>query len=309
MPSTNEINARKTAEKADAFMKPSLTRWKPDYDRAVDLYAEAARLYRASGDYAAATIVEEKSAEASLLLTNYWDAGKTFERACESAVKKIPMDGAAVLALAERAAEAYASANRVQVGAEAMSRASRLVEDSDLFTSTALLRRSLEIFEEDEKDLYAGEHHRRLCAQLTRTGEYADAAEACLKYAESCSRAGQSNSLAKAYLSAIVALLYSGDGIGAQSTYADVCEIPDFEKSEERETAYKLLNAYRDADVEAIKSTVAQSSCLRFLDVAFTRLAAKLPNVAHDVARVAAEMGGQGKAGDTTDEDVDDDLC
>ena len=64
MPSTNEINARKTAEKADAFMKPSLTRWKPDYDRAVDLYAEAARLYRASGDYAAATIVEEKSAEA-----------------------------------------------------------------------------------------------------------------------------------------------------------------------------------------------------------------------------------------------------
>jgi len=308
MPSTNEINARKTAEKADAFMKPSLTRWKPDYDRAVDLYAEAARLYRASGDYAAATIVEEKSAEASLLLTNYWDAGKTFERACESAVKKIPMDGAAVLALAERAAEAYASANRVQVGAEAMSRASRLVEDSDLFTSTALLRRSLEIFEEDEKDLYAGEHHRRLCAQLTRTGEYADAAEACLKYAESCSRAGQSNSLAKAYLSAIVALLYSGDGIGAQSTYADVCEIPDFEKSEERETAYKLLNAYRDANVEAIKSIVAQSSCLRFLDVAFTRLAAKLPNVAHDVARVSAEMGGQDKAGDTTDEDVDD-LC
>ena len=61
--------------------------------------------------------------------------------------------------------------------------------------------------------------------------------------------------------------------------------------------------------MEAIKSTVAQSSCLRFLDVAFTRLAAKLPNVAHDVARVSAEMGGQGKAGDTTDEDVDDDLC
>ena len=303
MSSTNEINAHQLVTKADAFMKPSLTRWKPDYDQAAGLYAEAARLYRGSSNYAASAIAEEKSAEASIKLTNHWDAGKALERAVECVVKKAPIDGATVLALAERAAEAYTSANRVQVGAEAMSRASRLVEDNDILTSTALLRRSLEIFTDDGKDLYAGEHHRRLCALLTRTGEYADAAEACLKYGESCARAGQVHSLAKAYLSAIVALLYSGDGVGAQSTYADVCEIPGFETSEERETAYKLLGAYRDANVDEIKTTVAQSSCVRFLDVTFAKLAAKLPNVAHDARDVAAAMGGAD--GDATD----DDLC
>ena len=146
-----------------------------------------------------------------------------------------PLDGGAVLQMAERANEAYVMANRTQVGAESLSRAARLLETSDMKTSAALLMLCVENLEEDGKDVYASDHHKQLGATLVRAERYQDAAEACVKYGASCARAGQMNSLAKAYLSAIIALLYDGDGVGAQATFNDVHEVPGFDKSEERE--------------------------------------------------------------------------
>jgi 26S proteasome regulatory subunit T4 len=143
---------------------------------------------------------------------------------------------------------------------------------------------------------------------LVRAERYQDAAEACVKYGASCARADQTHSLAKAYLSAIIALLYDGDGVGAQATFNDVHELPGFDKSEERETAYRLLTAYRAADADKIKYAIEDSSCARFLDIVFSRLARKLPNPKHELGAVATKMGADLPTGDTTDEDAGDDL-
>ena len=303
MASTNEINARAVEKRADGFMKATLTRWKPDFERAAELYEEAARTFRASSAHGSAANAEEKCARAWELMDNHWYAAKAYERATEALSKMNPVDGAAVFAMAEQANEAYARANRAQNGAESLSRAAGFMEKSDLKVSAALLRRSLEILEEEGKDVYASEHHRKLVAILLRAELYQDAATACLKYAESCSRAGQMNSLAKAYLSAIVALLYDGDSEGAQSTFSDIHEVPGFENSAERETAYLLLSAYREASAEKIKSALNSSSCVKFLDIPFARLAQRLPNPQHELGAVAVKMGVDEHTGDTTDED------
>ena len=66
-----------------------------------------------------------------------------------------------------------------------------------------------------------------------------------------------------------------------------------------------MLNAYRDGSVDKIKNAISTSSCVRFLDVSFSRLAAKLPNPAHELGALAVKMGVEGVDGDATDEDDD----
>lgn len=304
MPSTNEINAKNQLKKADGYMKPTLTRWKPDYEKAVELYESAARAYRASNAFEGAALAEEKCGEAYMITNDFWHAGKALERATEMLAKVKPVVGANVLAMAERASEAYAQANRSQVAAESFGRAARVVEDSDPSTSVALMNRCVELLSEEGKDVYATDYHRHLCSQLLRMENYQEASTACMKFAESCSRAGQSHSLAKAYLSAVIALLYDGDGVGAQSAFSDVHEVPGFENSDEHATAYKILNAYRDANGDSIKYTVESSSCVRFLDVPYAKLARKLPNPQHELGAMAARMGAT-VPGDDTEEDDD----
>ena len=291
MPSTNEINAKHLVKKADGFMKPSMLRWKPDFDKAIELYEEAARVYRGSNNFVMAADAEERSAEAHTRLDDYWHAAKALERGTEVLARCDPVNGEAVLAMAEHACESYALADRAQAGADALGRAAKAIETKDPKTSVALLRRSVEIYSEEGKDSAAQDHHRRLGAMLLQMEEYQDAADACMKYAESCSRAGQMHSLSKAYLSAIIALLYDGDGLNAQATFNDIHEVPGFDKSEEREVAYKLLSAYRETNIDNIKYAIEKGSCVRFLDVAFARLATRLPNASHDLGDTAQKMG------------------
>ena len=103
MASTNEINAKNLVKKADGFMKPSMLRWKPDFDKAIELYEEAARAYRGSNNFVMAADAEERSAEAHTRLDDYWHAAKALERGTEALARCEPIKGEAVLAMAERA--------------------------------------------------------------------------------------------------------------------------------------------------------------------------------------------------------------
>ena len=62
MASTNEINAKNLVKKADGFMKPSMLRWKPDFDKAIELYEEAARAYRGSNNFVMAADAGDQNA-------------------------------------------------------------------------------------------------------------------------------------------------------------------------------------------------------------------------------------------------------
>ena len=92
-----------------------------------------------------------------------------------------------------------------------------------------------------------------------------------------------------------MALLFDGDGVGAQATYTDVCEVPAFVGSEEQRVAYKLLDAYREkADAADIKRVCEASQELTFLEAPFARAAKKLPLPKHDLKAISVKMGGSG---------------
>lgn len=96
------------------------------------------------------------------------------------------------------------------------------------------------------------------------------------------------------HVSVSVSVLFGGEVVDAQATYADCSEVPNFQSSEEQKTAYALLNAYRDADVEAVKSAVAKSASVGFLEAPFARVAKKLPKPGHDLKAMSIRMGGSG---------------
>jgi hypothetical protein len=131
MSNTNEIYAKNLMKRADARMKPSLMRWKPDLRRGNSNSTKtppARTERRITSKWRAKA--EEKSADGDrydLMITgtrvNHW------KRATELLTKCEPLDGGAVLQMAERANEAYVMANRAQAGAESLSRAGEIVRN------------------------------------------------------------------------------------------------------------------------------------------------------------------------------------
>jgi 26S proteasome regulatory subunit T4 len=187
---------------------------------------------------------------------------------------------------AQRACEAYVSAGRAQRGAECLGKCAKFMDESKPDASARLLNAAIEMLEDDDKHVYAANYYRDLSVVLMRQEKHAEAAETMVRFGGSCDATGAANAQRKAYLSAVVALLFDGDGVGAQATYTDVCEVPAFVGSEEQRVAYKLLDAYRE------KADASQE--LTFLEAPFARAAKKLPLPKHDLKAISVKMGGSG---------------
>lgn len=157
-----------------------------------------------------------------------------------------------------------------------------------------LYLRACEMLEDEDKHIYTVDHYRAAGAVQMRAEKFAAAAETMVKFGAACDTSGSKQSQCKAYLSAVVALLYAGDAVDAQATYADCSEIHNFGGSEEQRTAYALLSAYRDADADAIQAAVAKSASVGFLEAPFARAAKKLPRPGQDLKEMSIKMGGSG---------------
>jgi len=165
---------------------------------------------------------------------------------------------------------------RSTVGAEALARGAKALESLDADTAVRLYLDAIETLEEEGADVHAAEHFRAAISFLARTGRYNDLVPMMLRFAVSCEQCKATSSMRKAYLGAVVVALYMEDLTLATQTYGDVSVVPGFSDSSECRAAERLILAYEEADVDAIKTTV-QMHEFTALDVAIARLARKLP--------------------------------
>ena len=242
-------------------------------------------------------IAWEKCAEANERTGNDWHAGKHLEQ-CAQLAKDLKQHDQ-VVAYAERACAAYVSAGRAQRGAECLGKTARLIDEAAPDDAYALAIKACTMLEDDDKASYARDFYSLAGAIRMRQEMFAEAAETMLRFGASCDAGEAHASLRKAYLSAIVAHLYAGDGAEAQSCYADVSDVQSFQDSEEQRCAYALVCAYRDGDGDAVASAIARSNALTFLDAPFARAARKLPRPGHDLKAISIAMGGDGGAAAT----------
>ena len=162
-------------------------------------------------------IAWEKCAEANERTGNDWHAGKHLEQ-CAQLAKDLKQHDQ-VVAYAERACAAYVSAGRAQRGAECLGKTARLIDEAAPDDAYALAIKACTMLEDDDKASYARDFYSLAGAIRMRQEMFAEAAETMLRFGASCDAGEAHASLRKAYLSAIVAHLYAGDGAEAQSCY------------------------------------------------------------------------------------------
>ena len=286
--------------RADKKMVTTLTRWKPDYDAAAQLYEEAGGKFRALGRKRDAMIALEKCAHANAQTGDDWHAARCLEQ-CASLAKDVGTP-ANIVDYAERARDAYALANRQQRGAEAVGKIASFLDELDPDAACRLYDSAVRLLEDDDKHIYCADFYRGAAAVRVRQERFDEAAQLMMRFGACCDVAGSVNSQRKAYLSAVVASLLGGDAEDAQATYADVSDVPNFQNSDEQRAAYRLLTAYRGRG--RARSARAASSCAAFgfLDAPFARGAKRLPTPKQNLRAMSEKMGGGG-GGDGDGED------
>ena len=278
--------------RADKKMVTTLTRWKPDYDAAAQLYEEAGGKFRALGRKRDAMIALEKCAHANAQTGDDWHAARCLEQ-CASLAKDVGTP-ANIVDYAERARDAYALANRQQRGAEAVGKIASFLDELDPDAACRLYDSAVRLLEDDDKHIYCADFYRGAAAVRVRQERFDEAAQLMMRFGACCDVAGSVNSQRKAYLSAIVASLLGGDAEDAQATYADVSDVPNFQNSDEQRAAYRLLTAYRDADADAIRAAASSCAAFGFLDAPFARGAKRLPTPKQNLRAMSEKMGGGG---------------
>ena len=278
--------------RADKKMMTTLTRWKPDYDAAAQLYEEAGGKFRALGRKRDAMIALEKCAHANAQTGDDWHAARCLEQ-CASLAKDVGTP-ANIVDYAERARDAYALANRQQRGAEAVGKIASFLDELDPDAACRLYDSAVRLLEDDDKHIYCADFYRGAAAVRVRQERFDEAAQLMMRFGACCDVAGSVNSQRKAYLSAVVASLLGGDAEDAQATYADVSDVPNFQNSDEQRAAYRLLTAYRDADADAIRAAASSCAAFGFLDAPFARGAKRLPTPKQNLRAMSEKMGGGG---------------
>lgn len=102
---------------------------------------------------------------------------------------------------------------------EALSRCAKIIEDKDGDAAAGLFLRACEMLEDEEKHVYTSDHYRAAAAVRMRQEKFVEAAEVMMKFGAACDASGSKQTQCKAYLAAVVALLYGKERKEKKKTY------------------------------------------------------------------------------------------
>lgn len=297
--------------KANKLWAPSILelRLKPDWEGAAPLYEKAALGYRQAGDLEKSRAAYERAAMSQEKIGSTWHAAKHLEVA--SQISKDLGDWPQVAEYARQAANAFAQSGRPTAGGDALARGAKQLEEASPSDAHALYSESLDLYEADGKEGQASDVFRQAVACLVRNGKYADAATLLMRFGQACESVNARSSQCKAYLGAVVALLYAGNAAEAWQVFQDALAVDAFSGSEEAFAADALFLAYAGGAADAVRGTVQSKAPFRQLDAALGRLATKLPFGDFEAqARAAKDLvsggggGGGGPGGGGSDDEL-----
>ncbi|GLJ40160.1 hypothetical protein SUGI_0823620 [Cryptomeria japonica] len=267
--------AEKMMKKADKLTKLSFTRWSVDWNSATLLYEQAAIAFRFAKENAKAKEAFEKAATGQERLSSPWQAAKHLESA--GALAKELENWNEVADYYRRACELYTECGKPQPASDALARGARALEDAVPDEAVRMYIDACGILEDEGKEQMAFDIYRDAANLYLKLERFSDAATILLRWGLAADKTKAIYSQCKAYLSAIIVYLYAHDFKQAEQCYNDCSQINAFSNSDQNYCAEKLLQAYREADVEDIKHIAQSSSAISNLDHMIIRLARKLP--------------------------------
>ncbi|KAK9835464.1 hypothetical protein WJX74_000594 [Apatococcus lobatus] len=275
---TSLEDADKLFKKASKLCTPSLLhlRLSFDWEQATPMFERAAAIYRTKKNLDKARQCYEKAATGQDRQGSPWHAGKMMEKAAE-VCKEGPGSQVETAELYRQAAKYYAEAGRAQTSGESLCRGAKVVEDKDPALAGKLYLEAIEAVEDDGKEGLSGDMYRQAIAFHIRAQQWSDAVLLLTRFASACDSANLRSSQCRAYLSAVVVLLYAQDTLQAFNVYQDALGVSNFSSSDEAFVAEALFEAYRSQDAEEVKRVVKAKHVLSDLDNAVARLARQLP--------------------------------
>eukprot|EP00252_Welwitschia_mirabilis_P000215 TRINITY_DN101_c0_g1_i2.p1 TRINITY_DN101_c0_g1~~TRINITY_DN101_c0_g1_i2.p1 ORF type:complete len:301 (+),score=87.48 TRINITY_DN101_c0_g1_i2:266-1168(+) len=276
--------AGKMMKKADKVTKLSFTRWSADWISATPLYEQAALSFRFAKEYEKAKDAYLKAATGQERLSSPWQAAKHFESAA-SLAKEVE-NWNEVIDLYKRASELYTECGQPQAASDALARGARAIEDALPEQAAIMYMDACGILEEEGKEQMAFDIYRSATNVYLKINRFTDAATTLLRWGLAADKCKAVHSQCKAYLSAIIVYLHANDLKQAEQCFNDCLGIDAFSNSDQCYCAEKLLQAYREADVEDIKYITQSNSAIKNLDHMIVRLARNLPT--GDVSTLAS---------------------
>eukprot|EP01018_Ginkgo_biloba_P029510 Gb_22676 [translate_table: standard] len=269
------VEAEKMMKKANKLTKLSFTRWNADWNTATTLYEQAALAFRFAKENVKAKEAYEKAATGHERLSSPWQAAKHLESA--GALAKELGNWNEVADYYKRACELYTECGKPQPASDALARGARALEDAVPDEAVRMYVDSCGILEDEGKEQMAFDTYRALTNLYLKLERFSDAATILLRWGLAADKCKAIHSQCKAYLGAIIVYLYAHDFKQAEQCHNDCSQIDAFSNSEQNYCAEKLLQAYREADVEEIKHIAQSSSAISNLDHMIFRLAKNLP--------------------------------
>eukprot|EP01132_Coremiostelium_polycephalum_P006733 gene6733-8349_t len=244
---TDRINSVKKQE-ADSSMKEADKLWKPDWDGASFLYEKAANSYRSIKAFENAKYCFQRLSLCKLNVDEYYMAAKNLESA--STMAKDLGDIQECTKLLIEASKLYRTNGNSFQAADTMTKAAKLLEDTDLEKTISLLMDSCELFELDDKDHYSGDTFKLTISMLLRHKKYFEAID-------------------------LMVLQNRDDVVGAKKKYESFLVYPSFLHSQEGITSNELISAALNNDYENLKK-ICSRHLFNFLDNQVAKIAKTL---------------------------------
>jgi len=247
--------------------------------------------YQQSGDIDSAKVCWEKAATGHRAQQSSWHAAKVLERAAELA--RETEQYAELESLYIRCTEMYLEEGRPETAAEAAARAGSYLSEVNPDAASQMYAKAIEWLEDSGKDGTSSDTYRQSISYAVVNEKWSEAVRMSLKLAASACANRAYATMSKAYLGAVVILLYAECGEEAWKTYQDALGVNEFISSDQAFAADALISAFHAADNGiggcVIDEVIRGNSCFRFLDTCIGRLAKKLSTT--NIQKVVKGLG------------------
>ncbi|GAM21636.1 hypothetical protein SAMD00019534_048110, partial [Acytostelium subglobosum LB1] len=268
---------RKAADAAmkegDKLTTKTLLRWKLDWDTAAIQYEKAANGYRTTKAYDLAKYCFKRLSTCQKHADVFYLAAKSMEGASSMAREQNNVAESADLLI--EASKLYRTNGNSFAAADAMTKAAKMLEDTDLKKALELLHDSCELFELDDKEHFSGDTFKLTISMLLKHKMYSETLELLLAQNRVFVKLDNTHDLHKSCLGAIVINLSIDDLVSAKRRYEDFLIYPSFIHSQEGTNALELIYAFEKNDGEAVKK-ITSRPLFNFLDNQIAKIAKKL---------------------------------
>lgn len=263
--------ANEHIRQAEKALKPTLLKWRPDYEVAADEYSHAATCFRIAKSYAQCKDCLVKAADCYKQTKAWFHAAKSIEQAL--LICKEMGDLSEVSKLAHSACSLFQQHGSPESGVTALDKGAKMLEATQPQQALELFKRAADIIMGEDSPRHAAEYMSKAARLLVKLQMYDEAADAIRREIGMYQEIKLWQSLGRLTVALVLVQLARGDQVAAEKAFKEwgnYCEPPEVQ------TLEMLLQAYDNEDANAARAAL-NSPFIKHMDVEYAKLARGLP--------------------------------